>query len=152
MRVPGVGPPRQVLEAALVALETEELYLEAVSPIVDSAPLGPSLRRYANAAAVAATDLSPPDVLALLQRLECAFGRRRRGGKWRARTLDLDIVLWSGGVWRTPALRIPHYDFRTRAFVLGPAAAVAANWRDPLNGLTLLQQSARLTRHRPLPR
>jgi 2-amino-4-hydroxy-6-hydroxymethyldihydropteridine diphosphokinase len=152
MRVPGVGAPRQVLEAALAALEVEGLGVEALSPIVASVPLGPSLRRYANAAAVAVTDLAPPDLLALLQRVERAFGRRKRGRKWGARPLDLDIVLWSGGAWESAALTIPHREFRSRRFVLEPAAAIAADWRDPLSGRTLRHQRARLTRSRPLPR
>jgi 2-amino-4-hydroxy-6-hydroxymethyldihydropteridine diphosphokinase len=152
MRVPQVGGPRRVLEAALAALEAEGLEVEAVSSIVASAPLGPSRRRYANAAAVAATDLAPPDLLALLQRIERAFGRRRRGRNWRARPLDLDIVLWSDGAWQSVALTIPHPEFRSRSFVLVPAAAIAPDWRDPVTGQTLRRQRARLTRPRPLPR
>ena len=146
MRVPGVGAPRQVIGAARAALEAEGLALEAVSPILDSAPVGPSLRRYANAAAVVATDLSPPELLALLQKIERAFGRRRRGRQWRARTLDCDIVLWSGGVWTSAALTIPHPEFRRRSFVIGPAAAIAPRWRDPVSSLTLAHLHARRTR------
>jgi len=151
MRVPGVGGPRRVLEAALAALEAEGLALDAVSPAIDSAPLGPALRHYANAAAVIATELAPPALLELLQRIERAFGRRRRGSKWRARPLDLDIVLWSGGRWRSASLTIPHPEFRRRTFVLDPAAAVSLRWRDPGTGLTMRQLAARLTRPRPLP-
>jgi len=152
MRVPGVGGPRQVLGAALVALVAEGLIVEAASPIVGTAPLGPSRRRYANGAAVVATALEPPDLLALLQSIECRFGRRRRGQEWRARPLDLDIVLWSGGAWFSGDLSIPHPEFRRRSFVLVPAAAIALGWRDPGSGLTLNQLCARLTRSRPLLR
>ena len=152
MRVPGVGSPRQVIGAALAALEAEELALEAVSPTIDSAPLGPSLRRFANAAAVVAAELDPPELLALLQQVERAFGRKRRGQKWRARPLDIDIVLWGGGVWTSHALAIPHPEFRRRAFVLGPAATIAPRWRDPVSGLTLAHLHTRLTRPRPLRR
>jgi 2-amino-4-hydroxy-6-hydroxymethyldihydropteridine diphosphokinase len=58
--------------------------------------------------------------------------------------LDLDIVLWSGGAWASPGLTIPHPRFRTRQFVLGPAASIAPTWRDPLSGLTLRQLAYRL--------
>ena len=152
MRVPGVGGPRQVIGAALAALEAEGLAIEALSPVIDSAPLGPSLRRYANAAVIVTTGLSPPELLALLQRIERAFGRRRRGQKWRARPLDCDIVLWSGGVWTSAALTIPHREFRHRSFVLGPAAAIAPGWRDPVSGLALAHLRARLTVPSLLPR
>ena len=152
MRVAGVGDPRRVLAAALAALEAAGLALEAVSPSIASDPLGPSLRRYANAAALVASDLDPPALLAVLQRIEHAFGRRRRGGRWRARPLDLDIVLWSGGTWLNAALIIPHPEFRHRAFVLGPASTAAPRWRDPITGLALRHLHARLTRPRPLLR
>ena len=77
---------------------------------------------------------------------------RRRGQRWGDRVLDLDIILWSGGVWRSADLKIPHPAFTQRRFVLDPACTIAADWRDPLSGLTVAQAQARLTRPRPLPR
>lgn len=152
MRVPGIGGPRGVLAAALAALEAEGLAVEVAAPVITSAPVGPSQRRFANGAAVVGTRLAPPEVLRLLQGMERAFGRKRRGQRWRARPLDLDIVLWSGGAWLSPGLLVPHRAFRSRPFVLGPAARIASAWRDPGTGLTLRQLHARLTRPRPLPR
>ncbi len=130
----------------------EGLRVEAISPIIASAPLGPSRRRYANAAARIATPLAPLVLLALLQTLETRFGRVRRGQRWGARTLDLDIVLWSGGSWRSKTLTVPHPRFRERLFVLTPAAAVAADWHDPAGTCTIRHLHARLTRPRPTPR
>lgn len=152
MRVPGVGAPRQAVEAALTALAAEALTVEAASPVIETAPLGPSHRRYANAAAIVVTKLDPPALLALLQSIERTFGRQRRGQRWRARPLDLDIVLWNGGSWTSAALTIPHREFRRRSFVLEPASAIAPRWRDPLTGLTLSRLRARLTRPRTLLR
>ena len=124
----------------------------ALSPTIETAPLGPSRRRYANAAAVVESLLAPEAMLDLLNQVEREFGRRRRGQRWGARVLDLDIVLWEGGTWDSPSLILPHPRFRTRGFVLGPAARIAPYWRDPVTGLTLAQLAARLTRPRPLPR
>ena len=152
MRVPGVGSPRSVLLAVREALERNDLHIEAFAPIIDSAPVGPSLRRYANGAAIIATELSPPALLVQLQRIESEFGRRRQGQCWRARQLDLDIILWSGGAWRDSGLTIPHSAFRDRRFVLQPAAAIAPDWRDPVTGLSIKAINTRLTRPRPLPR
>lgn len=142
-RMPGIGGPRAVLEAAIYALAEEGWTVEAVSRWIDSAPLGPSLRRYANGAAVIAGDAGPLEALESLQSIEEAFGRERRGQRWRSRTLDLDIILWSGGAWHDAALSIPHSLFRQRPFVLGPAAQIAPNWRDPVTGLTVRQLAAR---------
>ena len=156
VRHPRHGPPPAVLRAALAAMAQEGLEIEAASPIIASAPLGPSRRRYANAAARVATLLMPPALLALLQQIEASFGRVRRGARWGARTLDLDVVLWSGGPWHSRTLTVPHPAFRERLFVLGPARAVAPHWRDPHTGCTMrhlhAQLTRRLTRRAPTPR
>lgn len=144
------GAPERVLAAALLALDRKGLKLERAGPVVRSAPLGPSLRRYANSAALVKTRLDPPALLARLKTIERQFGRRQGGARWTARVLDLDIVLWSGGAFAAPGLIIPHREFRTRSFVLTPARAIAGTWRDPLTGLTLRQLHARLMQ--PVPR
>jgi len=123
----------------------------AVAPVIGTEPVGPSLRRYANGALVLESALAPQALLAGLLALEAEFGRRRMGQRWRSRVLDLDIALWSGGIVAEPGLQIPHPALRERRFVLGPAAAIAGNWRDPLTGLSLAHLHARLTRPRPLP-
>ena len=123
----------------------------AVAPTLMTPPLGPSQRRFANSAAVIESDESPPDLLARLKVIEAAFGRRR-GRRWGARVIDLDIVLWSGGVWVERGLLIPHPTFRERSFVLAPLLALVPDWRDPLSGLTVRQLAARLTRTARAPR
>ncbi|MBC2668438.1 2-amino-4-hydroxy-6-hydroxymethyldihydropteridine diphosphokinase [Novosphingobium piscinae] len=149
---PRHGSPRRTLAAAVQALVRDGLTIEAVSPWLASVPLGPSRRTYANGAMRVASPLAPAALLARLQQVETAFGRRRRGQAWSARVLDLDIVLWSGGCWTDRHLVIPHRHFRDRAFVLTPARAVAADWRDPVTGLTLRHLHARLTAPRALPK
>ena len=151
VRHPRHGAPPQVLRAALIALNAEKrIKLKATSRIVVSPPLGPSCRRYANAAAIVRSKLDPPALLVQLHALEGRFARRRRGLRWGARTLDLDIVLWIEGAWASPSLTIPHPAYRERAFVLAPALAIARSWRDPLTGLTIAHLAARLRRPCPL--
>jgi 2-amino-4-hydroxy-6-hydroxymethyldihydropteridine diphosphokinase len=145
------GPPRAVLEAALTQLEQRGLAVTAVASAIETDPIGPSIRRYANSAAVIETELDPPELLALLKQVEREFGRRPGGQRWRARILDLDIVLWSGGAFASDELTIPHPLFRQRAFVLLPGAEIAPDWRDPISGRTVRQLRSRLTRPRALP-
>ena len=143
MRVPGIGAPPAVLAAAVARLAGQGAEIEAVSQVRASRPLGPSRRTYANAAAVLSCAIAPAGMLSLLQSVEREFGRRRAGARWRARSLDLDIVLWSGGAYFARDLVIPHLRFREREFVLRPAAEIAPGWRDPVTGLTLRQLAAR---------
>ncbi len=146
------GSSPQVLRAALAAMAEAGLTVESAAPIMASAPVGPSLRRYANSAALITTDLAPDELLDALKDIERRFGRRPRGQRWSARVLDLDLVLWSGGTWSSPDLTVPHAAFRERDFVLTPALALVPDWRDPVTNLSLRQLKARLTRPRPMPR
>jgi 2-amino-4-hydroxy-6-hydroxymethyldihydropteridine diphosphokinase len=140
-RHPRHGAPAQVLTAAMALFDPL-----AGSAIITSRPLGPSQRSYANAAILIESDLPPPALLARLKSIERHFGRRRRGQRWAARVLDLDIILWSGGIWADQALTIPHPAYRQRRFVIRPVCQIAPLWRDPLTGFSLLQQKARLDR------
>lgn len=140
------GAPAAEVRAAIDALGGTI----AASPIVASAPLGPSSRRFANAAVLIESDEAPPALLARLKAIEADFGRRS-GRRWGARVIDLDILLWSGGAWGAPALTLPHRDYRRRRFVLAPLAAIAPDWRDPLTGRTTRQLLHAIDRPRPRP-
>ena len=145
MRVGRIGGPRAVVRDAFRVLD-DRFDLLASSRIIDSVPVGPSRRRYANAAALIATDKRPPELLSALQAIEQGYGRRRLGQRWRARPLDLDIVLWDGGAFAAADLTIPHPLWRVRPFVSGPVAEIVSRWRDPHSGLTARQTHARLQR------
>lgn len=145
------GDPRAVLLAALAALESDDIEAVDASPIIASDPIGPSRRRYANAVALVASPLSPREMLDRLQMIETRFGRRT-GQRWSARTLDLDILLWSGGAWSEGALTIPHPAIEERAFVLGPLRAIVPEWKHPLHGRSVRQLAARLARPKPVDR
>ncbi len=146
------GLPRAILAAALQRLAGQGLTIVQASGVIASRPVGPSRRSYANAVAIIESDQPPPTLLTMLQRTETEFGRRR-GQAWARRVLDLDILLWDGGAFVSdaPALTIPHRLMRERSFVLGPAAKIAGDWRDPLTGLTIAQLDARYRRPKKRP-
>ena len=138
------GSPEAEVRAALALLGGW------AAPVMASAAVGPSLRRYANTVVLVESDLAPPAMLSRLKGIERAFGRRR-GRRWGARVIDLDIVLWSGGRWSDRSLTIPHPRFRERDFVLHPLVRIAPDWRDPVTGRSVRQLRARLTVRRPAP-
>jgi 2-amino-4-hydroxy-6-hydroxymethyldihydropteridine diphosphokinase len=142
-RHPRYGSPRGVIKAAMARLPAL-----AWSRIIFTAPIGPSHRRFANAAALIQTILSPPELLDWLKAIETEFGRRSTGQRWSARVLDLDIILWSGGIWADDRLIIPHRLWTERRFVIEPLCEVAPHWRDPLKRLSVRQHKARLDRKR----
>jgi 2-amino-4-hydroxy-6-hydroxymethyldihydropteridine diphosphokinase len=94
---------------------------------------------YLNAAALLETRLGPRELLSQLLALERRLGRRRAPGADHGgpRSIDLDLVLHGAAQLRSGALEVPHPRFRGRRFVLGPAAEVAPDLRDPVTGSTL---------------
>lgn len=142
-------PTRHGRPAAAIALALDRVGgVVAVSPVIETPPLGPSIRRFANTAALIESDEPPPALLARLKAIERALGRRA-GRRWGARPIDLDIILWSGGRWRTRALTIPHSAWRSRRFVLAPLARIAPLWQDPTTGRRVRHLLAEVDRRRP---
>ncbi len=122
----------------------------AHSRIYATHPVGPGTRRYANAVALIESKHGPEKLLRKLKKIEGKAGRRA-GRRWGDRPLDLDIIGWSGGIWSSPGLSIPHPALRTRRFVLAPLCEIAPDWRDPVTQLAARQLLARLDRKRPCP-
>ena len=140
------GRPAEVVEAAVGELDRRFGLFDA-SPIVLNPAHGGAGRDFANAVALFESELDPLEMLAELKALERDFGRRR-GKRWGARVLDLDIALWSGGPFRARGLSIPHPQIERRTFVLGPLAAIAPGWRI-MGSLTARHLAHRLARRRP---
>lgn len=145
------GPPKRIVAAAIDMLAAHGVSIAACSSIVESPPLGPGCRNYANAAILVTTRLAPEGLLALCKTIEARFGRRA-GKRWGDRSLDLDLLLWSGGCWAGPSVTLPHPALATRKFVLGPLAEIAPDWRHPITGLTIRQHYHQLRRNMPVDR
>lgn len=142
---PSTGSPRSTCESALAALPGEGVQIAKLSRWYESAPVPASDQPwYVNAVALLDTELDSAALLAVLHRVEVAFGRRR-GEKNAARVLDLDLLAYGGEV-RTgeSGPHLPHPRLHERAFVLLPLCDVAPNWRHPVSGLTVEALIARL--------
>ena len=140
------GRPPQVVETAIARLD-QEFGLFDASPILLNRAMGGAGRDFANSVALVESDLQPPQMLRRLKDLEREFGRRP-GRHWATRVLDLDIIDWSGGKWRSRRLNVPHPAAETRDFVIEPLAAIAPGWRLQ-SPLTARHLAHRLARRRP---
>jgi len=125
--------------AGLRLLALSRWYLTEAVPRSDQPP-------YVNAVALLglrppAAEPEPAALLAALQALEAAAGRKR-GERNAARPLDLDIVAMGEGghtVRDAPDPVLPHPRAHLRAFVLAPLLDVAPEWVHPV-----LRRSARV--------
>lgn len=159
------GSPAGVITAAIEALDGAGLEVIARSAIRATPAMGGAGRSFANAAVIVESKLLPVPLLGLLKSIERSFGRRK-GKRWSARVLDLDILLQFPGVGRGPVVRavlldpglrrgtltLPHHGIGTRDFVLQPLGEIAPGWQHPRTGLTVRQLRARLHRANPVDR
>jgi len=131
-----LGDRERHLDAAVARLHTVLDGL-VVSRYHDTAPVGVgSQPRFLNAAAIGTSTLPAralPDALLAIERDD----GRERPFPGAARTLDLDIIFYGDARIGEPGLEVPHPRFRERAFVLDPLVEIAADWVDPVTGLTV---------------
>ncbi len=140
------GRPRAVLLAAVDALAGRGLQILQLSPIIRTAPLGPSRRRYANAVLKGCWPGDAHALLHCLKEVEKCFGRKS-GRRWGARVLDCDLLAFGNAIIHSRQLQVPHPRLQDRDFVLQPMAAVWPQWRHPGLRLTVRQMRAQL--HKP---
>ena len=98
---------------------------------------GPPQDRYVNAAVEIETTLAPAELLAALQEIERALGRRRSEVRWGPRPIDLDVLLYGSLTLDDTQLTIPHPRMHERQFVLEPLAQIAPTVVHPRLGRTI---------------
>jgi len=142
-----LGDREAHLTAAIAALRAlAETEVEAVSRIHETEPVGPPPQGpYLNAVVRIRTGLDAPALLERLRAIEGERGRVRSGGRNRARTLDLDLLLFGDAIIDRPGLVVPHPRLHQRRFVLDPLAEVAGAWRHPVLGASIAELAAQLS-------
>ena len=133
---PRHGPSQRVIEAAMGRLAEARVEIVRRSPFYETAPVPASDQAdFVNAVAAVRTARKPAPLLALLHRIEAAFGRIR-GARNEARVLDLDLLAWNDTVSAVDPI-LPHPRLHLRAFVLLPLRDAAPGWRHPVLGRTV---------------
>lgn len=114
-----LGDRKGFIDKALKLLaEAEGVEVGRVSDVIETAGLGEgSGPDYLNAVAEVKTALGAEDLHKRMAEIEEALGRMREG-KWSARTIDLDLLLFGDKVIESRRLTVPHRQMHLRSFVL----------------------------------
>ncbi len=130
-----------LMQAVIRLSEVEGIAVRRLSQFIQTEPVGGPDDQpvYFNAAVEVAVELSPRQLLDVLQEVERHLGRdRSREERWGPRTCDLDILLMGELVIDdAPDLTIPHPRMHERAFVLEPLSAIAPGAVHPVLGKTV---------------
>jgi 2-amino-4-hydroxy-6-hydroxymethyldihydropteridine diphosphokinase len=144
-----LGDRQVAISSALAMLRVAgALEVAAVSPIIETEPVGPPGQgRYLNGAAAVRTTLSPERLLDHMLRIERELGRDRAGaGRNGPRTIDLDLLLYADVVCEQPGLTLPHPRMHQRGFVLAPLRTIAPQVVHPVLRQTVAELHERLLR------
>jgi 2-amino-4-hydroxy-6-hydroxymethyldihydropteridine diphosphokinase len=124
------GDRAAAIAAALAALPGLGVEIQAVSRLLDTAPVGASGRRhFLNCVARVSTGVPPRLLLRRLLALERRLGRHhnRRQRANAPRTLDLDLLSYGRLRLCTPDLTLPHPRARQRWFIRAALAELGAS-------------------------
>jgi 2-amino-4-hydroxy-6-hydroxymethyldihydropteridine diphosphokinase len=120
------NPEEQIRLARITIAKQVDITEIDFSSLYASSPMGPQDQPdYVNAVMRVNTGLSAMELLRVLQKIENNQGRIRKGDRWGARTLDLDLLLYADQQIDTPDLIVPHTGLSERAFVLYPLQEIA---------------------------
>lgn len=133
-----------LLFAAAWLEDAPGLELVGLSPVYRTAPLGPALHPFLNAASLVRTDLSPETLMERLQECERAAGRPADHEKWGPRVLDLDLLVMGDRVRAGAPPLLPHPGLLERDFALRPLVDLDGDARDPVTGTPLSEILDRL--------
>ncbi|GFN33817.1 2-amino-4-hydroxy-6-hydroxymethyldihydropteridine diphosphokinase [Paenibacillus xylaniclasticus] len=116
-----LGDRELTLRAAVERLAAcHEIIVDRVSDVYETDPVGYTDQpAFLNMAAAIRTSLGPEELLGTLLHIEQQLGRVR-DIRWGPRTIDLDLLLYSGVTMDTDSLTLPHPRMMERAFVLVP--------------------------------
>ncbi len=122
------GEPVDNIRKALELMHAAEgITVKAVSSLYLTEPVGYEDQPwFYNCVAEIGTELSPQQLLEVLQEIENRLGRVRNV-MWGPRTIDLDILLYDRCRIETRDLTVPHPRMEERAFVMVPLAEIAGN-------------------------
>ncbi|MCK5075206.1 MAG: 2-amino-4-hydroxy-6-hydroxymethyldihydropteridine diphosphokinase [Calditrichia bacterium] len=125
-----LGDRLENIQKAVQLINAEYKILSAAS-IYETPPYGyTDQSSFYNTVVKIETSHSSHELLENLMKIEKNMGRIRKK-KWGPRNIDLDIIFYENEKSHTSKLKIPHPDYKNRAFVLIPLAEIMSGFIPP---------------------
>lgn len=107
--------------------------ISKISSIYKTAAWGFESNDFYNICLQVSTGLNPENLIKTITEIELLLGRKRTSEKqYRARTIDIDILLFDNEIIFSKELIVPHKEMLNRRFVMVPLAEIAPNLLHPI--------------------
>ncbi len=107
--------------------------ISKISSIYKTASWGFESDDFYNICIQVSTGLNPENLLKTTSEIELLLGRKRTFEKeYKARTIDIDILLFDNEIIFSKELIVPHQSMLNRKFVMVPLAEIAPNLLHPI--------------------
>ncbi len=104
-----------------------------ISSVYKTASWGFKSDDFYNICVELSTNLNPEDLLKAIHKIEVFLGRKPNiNTEYKARTIDIDILLFDAEIIFSKELNVPHKEMLHRNFVLIPLAEIAPNLIHPI--------------------
>ena len=122
-----LGNRFELLQKAVFRLAQRVGKIESVSRVFVAPAWGFESDPFLNACIQVKTEYTPLELIDILLEIENELGRSRNDTEgYKARSIDLDILLFNNHIINHKRLQIPHPRMELRQFVLTPLADIAS--------------------------
>jgi len=133
-----LGNRQKNINRALSYLGKEDVNIRKTSSVYETLPEETNFPQpnYLNAVAEIESEISPVQLLEVLQKIESKLGRKR-SFKNAPRAIDLDILFCDNQIIKHNSLTVPHPRLHKRYFVLRGLAEIIPDFVHPKLGKTV---------------
>ena len=122
-----LGNRFELLQKAVLCLAQRVGKIESVSRVFLASAWGFESDPFLNACIQVKTKHTPLELIDILLEIENELGRTRNNTEgYKARSIDLDILLFNNQIVNNKRLQIPHPRMELRQFVLTPLSDIAS--------------------------
>jgi 2-amino-4-hydroxy-6-hydroxymethyldihydropteridine diphosphokinase len=127
-----LGNRHQLLDAAQKHISEHVGNITQTSGFYETAAWGKTDQpAFINQVVEVDTDISPKELLHIIQDIENQMGRIRYE-KWGERIIDIDILYYNDLAMEEENIKIPHPEIGNRKFTLAPLVEIAADYLHPI--------------------
>lgn len=128
-----LGNKLKNLQQAIDLIDEKIGSVAKISSVYKTASWGFESEDFYNICVQVSTGLNPENLLKAIHKIELSLGRKRTLEKeYKARTIDIDVLLFDNEIIFSKELIVPHKEMLSRKFVMIPLVEIAPNLIHPI--------------------